>query len=98
MRCRDQAVVITGASMGIGEALARAFLDEGGRVVMSSRDLARVEEARNRVGDLDRTMAIACDVRNRSQIEALASGAKNRFGRIDVWINNAGYGLLDSVV
>lgn len=97
MRCRDQAVVITGASMGIGEALARTFLDEGARVVMSSRDLARVEEARSRLGDLDRTMAIACDVRHRSQIEALASGAKNRYGRIDAWINNAGYGLLDSV-
>ena len=97
MRCRDQVVVITGASMGIGEALARTFLDEGARVVMSSRDLTRVEEARNRVGDLDRTMAIACDVRDRSQIEALASGATNRYGRIDVWINNAGYGLLDSV-
>src|SRR5215472_342368 len=97
MRCRDQVVVITGASMGIGEALARAFLAEGARVVLSSRDLARLEEARSRVGDLDRTMAIACDVRERSQIDALASGAKNRFGKVDIWINNAGYGLLDSV-
>ena len=83
--------------MGIGEALARVFLAQGARVVSSSRDIARLEEARNRLGDTDRTAAISCDVRDRSQIEALASGAKNRFGKIDVWINNAGYGLLDSV-
>jgi short-subunit dehydrogenase len=97
MRCRDQVVVITGASMGIGEALARALLVEGASVVMSSRDLPRLEVARSRVGDLERTAAIACDVRDRSQIEALASNTRNRFGKIDVWINNAGYGLLDSV-
>src|SRR5690349_17098002 len=89
MRCRDQVVVITGASMGIGEALAQAFLSEGARVVLSSRDLTRLEEARGRVGDTDRTAAIACDVRDRNQIEALASEAKNRFGKINVWINNA---------
>jgi short-subunit dehydrogenase len=83
--------------MGIGEALARAFLLEGARVVLSSRDLARLEEARSRLGDSDRTAAIACDVRDRRQIEALVTVAKNRFGKIDVWVNNAGYGLLDSV-
>ena len=97
MRCRDQVVVITGASMGIGEALARAFLAQGACVVLSSRDIARLEEARNRVGDIERTAAIACDVRDRTQIEALASDVKSRFGKIDVWVNNAGYGLLDSV-
>ena len=97
MQCRDQVIVITGASMGIGEALARAFLAQGARVVLSSRDTARLEEARNRIGNIERTAAIACDVRDRSQIEALAAGARNRFGKIDVWINNAGYGLLDSV-
>ena len=97
MLCRDQVVVITGASMGIGEALARAFLAQGARVVLSSRDIARLEEARNRVGVMDRTAAIACDVRDRRQIEALASETNNRFGKIKVWINNAGYGLLDSV-
>lgn len=97
MRCKDQVVVITGASMGIGEALARVFLAEGARVVLSSRDLARLEEARKRIGAMDRTAAIACDVQDRAQIENLVRASKDRFGRIDVWINNAGYGMLDSV-
>lgn len=97
MHCRDQVVVITGASMGIGEALAHAFAVEGAHVVMSSRKLDALEQARSRVGLADRTAAIACDVRERDQILALVQQTRNRFGNIDVWVNNAGYGLLDSI-
>ena len=89
--------VITGASMGIGEAVAKLFADEGASVVLSSRSLDRAEAARQRVGHPERTIAIECDVRNREEVERLATGAVRRFGRIDVWINNAGHGLLDSV-
>jgi len=97
MLCRDQIVVITGASMGIGEALTRAFLEQGARVLMSSRNLAALEQARSRVGSLDRTIALACDVRERKQIESLVTQTRKQFGKIDVWVNNAGYGLLDSI-
>lgn len=89
--------VITGASMGIGEALAKLFSNEGASVVLSSRSIDRAETARQRVGHIDRTIAIECDVRNREEVERLATGAIRRFGRIDIWINNAGHGLLDSV-
>jgi short-subunit dehydrogenase len=97
MRCKDQVVIITGASMGIGEALARAFLAEGARVVLSSRALSRLEEVRSRIGSTDRTLAVACDVQSREQIDSLVRTCRDRFGSIDVWINNAGYGMLDSV-
>ena len=94
---RGKVVVITGASMGIGEALARAFVHEDCKVVLSSRDPARLEAARARVGAPERTLGIACDVRNREEIDSLLGLALHNFGRVDIWINNAGFGLQDSV-
>ncbi len=93
----SKVVVVTGASMGIGEALARIFADHGARVVLLSRDAGRAEAARDRVGHIERTLALSCDVRNREEIDRVLSLTLHHFNRIDVWINNAGHGLLDSV-
>jgi short-subunit dehydrogenase len=90
--------VVTGASMGIGEAIAKLFAEEGATVVLSSRDVARAEAARIRIGHPERTLALACDVRNREEIEQLLSLTLHNFGRVDIWVNNAGHGLVDSVV
>jgi uncharacterized protein len=94
---RGKVVVVTGASMGIGEALAKAFAREDCKVVLASRDPARLEAARARMGAPERTLAIACDVRNREEIDRLLSLTLHNFGRVDIWINNAGFGLQDSV-
>jgi short-subunit dehydrogenase len=90
-------VVITGASMGIGEAIAKLFADQGARVVLLSRDAGRAEAARSRVGHVERTLAFSCDVRNREEIDRVVGPTMHHFGRIDVWVNNAGHGILDSV-
>jgi short-subunit dehydrogenase len=89
--------VITGASMGIGEALARLFVEEGASVVMTSRDQARVEAARARIGHPERTLALTCDVRNREEIDRVLSLTLHNFERVDIWVNNAGHGMNDSV-
>ncbi len=83
--------------MGIGEAIAKLFVDEGASVVLCSRDAARAEAARARIGLPERTLALECDVRHREQIERLLSLTLHNFGRVDIWINNAGHGLRDSV-
>jgi len=90
-------VVVTGASMGIGEAIAKLFADQGATLVMLSRDAGRVEAARGRVGHGERTLAIACDVRHREEIDRAVGLTLHHFQRIDIWVNNAGHGLLDSV-
>lgn len=89
--------VITGASMGIGEAIAKLFADRGMTVVLLSRDAGRVEAARARIGHSERTLALACDVRHREEIDRAIALTMHHYQRIDLWINNAGHGLLDSV-
>jgi len=97
MELAGKIVVVTGASMGIGEAIAKLFADHGASVVMLSRDAGRVEAARGRVGRVERTLALACDVRHREEIDRAIGLTLHHFRRIDIWVNNAGHGLLDSV-
>src|SRR5450755_1202613 len=97
MEMDGKVVVVTGASMGIGEASAQVFADAGASVVLLSRDAKRAEEARQRIGHSERTLAAACDVRKREEIEQALALTLQRFGRVDVWVNNAGVGIRDAV-
>lgn len=98
MKLQDKVVVITGASMGIGEAIAKLFLREGAKLVLCARDLARTEAAAQRIGGTaENTLCLTCDVGKRDQVEALMQAAVKKFGRIDILVNNAGFGLNDSV-
>ena len=97
MELVGKVVVVTGASMGIGEAIARIFVKEGASVVLLSRDAGRAEAARVRIGCPERTVALSCDVRNSEEIDRVLALTLHHFKQVDVWINNAGHGLLDSV-
>jgi len=83
--------------MGIGEAIAKLFAENGARVVLLSRDSARAEAARARIGFPEQTMALACDVRHREEIDRVIGLTLHHFQRIDIWVNNAGRGILASL-
>lgn len=98
MKLEGKVAVITGASMGIGEAIAKLFLAEGAKLVLCARDIGRVEAAAQRIGATsERVLTLPCDVSRRDQVQALAQAALRQFSRIDIWINNAGFGLNDSI-
>jgi len=83
--------------MGIGEAIARLFAAQGASVVVLSRDSARAEAACNRIGFPERTATFSCDIRHSEEIDRILALTLHHFQRIDIWVNNAGHGLLDSV-
>lgn len=86
-------VVITGSSRGIGYGLADAFLDLGCRVVVSGREEETTRAAIGRLtanhGD-ENLFAQPCDVRKHEQVQSLWDASQERFGKVDIWINNAG--------
>jgi NAD(P)-dependent dehydrogenase (short-subunit alcohol dehydrogenase family) len=83
--------VITGAGSGIGRAVALAFLADGFRVVLAGRRESALREVLAQAGAAGGNgLAIPCDVTDATAVQALFSGTKSAFGRLDVLFNNAG--------
>ncbi|HEY0511334.1 MAG TPA: SDR family oxidoreductase [Thermoanaerobaculia bacterium] len=83
-------VVITGASRGIGEAIAEAFAAAGARLVLASRRLEGVEAVAERLrGRGGEAVAVACHTGREAEVQALVARARDAFGGVDVLINNA---------
>jgi NAD(P)-dependent dehydrogenase (short-subunit alcohol dehydrogenase family) len=87
--------LITGTSQGFGSELVRAALQKGDCVVATSRNPEKVASAFEK--SKDRLLAMPMDLRNSAQIAGVIDAAIKRFGKIDVLVNNAGYGLLGAV-
>ena len=91
----DKVVVVTGASAGIGAELAKQLAARGARVVLAARRKEELDTVANAIGE--QALAVVTDVTKKSDVERLAQAAITRFGRIDVWVNNAGRGISRSV-
>jgi NAD(P)-dependent dehydrogenase (short-subunit alcohol dehydrogenase family) len=86
---------ITGCSTGFGHELAKAVVARGWRAVVTARNASSIAELI--AGHDDTALAVALDVTKPDQIAAAVAGAERRFGRIDVLVNNAGYGYQSAI-
>lgn len=87
----NKVIVITGASSGIGEATAKLLTKRGDKVVLGARREERLQKLANEIkAEGGEVIYASTDVTKRSDVEALAKLAVDTFGRIDVWLNNAG--------
>ena len=93
LQTNNKVALVTGAGVGIGRAAAKALLKAGYRVVLTGRNLERLQKAIADIGGTnDNCLAVACDVGQPEQVKKLFAALKERFSRIDVLFNNAGIG------
>ena len=89
MKLQNKVAIVTGGARGIGEAIVRAYVAEGAKVVIA--DII-VEQARALAKELGpNTMALVLDVRDLKQIESAVQATVDKFGSLDILVNNAGY-------
>jgi NAD(P)-dependent dehydrogenase (short-subunit alcohol dehydrogenase family) len=88
---KGEVAVVTGAGRGIGEGIARVLAGAGASVVLAARRTHEIERGAKSIReDGGRALAITTDVTDEASVEALAQGAIDAFGRLDIWVNNAG--------
>ena len=88
----DRVAVVTGASRGIGEAIAARFAEAGARVVIAARKIESLEAAASSIGERfgkDRVLAVAAHTGKEEDCVRIVTEAKARFGKVDVLVNNA---------
>ena len=97
----NRTAIITGASQGLGVAIAEHFLAEGANVVLCARNADELEKQRKRLADvhgMDRVLAKAADISVRGEVDALFDAAQSRYGRLDILVCNAGvHGPIGSI-
>ncbi len=96
---RGQVALVTGASSGIGAAIARRLAVRGMRVALAARRGDRVSELAGEIAAMgSEALAITCDVRDEAQVRAMTQATVDRFGGIDVLVANAGLGYRSPLV
>jgi 3-oxoacyl-[acyl-carrier protein] reductase len=100
MKLLNKIAVITGAGKGIGKATAELFLSEGANIVLTSRNLAELEQIKsdNENKKIDNITIIAGDISKEDTISKVIDETIGKYGKIDILVNNAGFGIFDNMV
>jgi NAD(P)-dependent dehydrogenase (short-subunit alcohol dehydrogenase family) len=93
---KDKVVIVTGASNGIGRAIATAYLQEGAYVVLADIDESQGNQLLEQLDHKEAALFIKTDVRNEAEIIEMVQTTKAKFGKIDILINNVGKGIFKS--
>ena len=94
---RGKVAVVTGASRGIGKAVAQALLEEGCTVAICSRNAAQLDAAVAELSEKGRVLGVPADVTDENAVKRFVDAALKEFGRIDILVNNAGTHLRGTV-
>ena len=89
MRLKDKVAIVTGAASGFGAEIARQYVLEGAKVVVADINAAGAQAVADALGA--NAIAVACDVTKRADIDALVAKTVEKFGRLDIVVNNAGW-------
>ena len=88
---KGDVAVVTGAGRGIGEGIAKTYAKSGAAVICAARRTPEIERVAQEIRDAGgRAVAVTTDVTDEGSVEALAKAAIDAFGRLDIWVNNAG--------
>jgi len=90
MRLKDKVVIVTGASSDIGISIVKRFTEEGAKVVLLGRKLETLKKAIASIDNKDAAVPMQCDIINETQVSQTIEQILNKFGSIDILINNAG--------
>src|SRR5437660_172405 len=96
----NKTIVITGASSGIGAALAHRLGRDGCRLALAARRRAQLEDVAKQARELGApdVLVVEADVTKRADVERISAETLQRFGSYDVWVNNAGRGITRNVL
>ena len=94
MNIQNSVVIVTGASMGIGEAIARLLGEQGAKVVLAARSKEKLESLAAEIPD---SFVVQADMTKPEDITEMVRQAHEKFGRVDILINNAGQGMMAGI-
>jgi short-subunit dehydrogenase len=94
---RNRVIVITGASSGFGELTARLCAQAGARLVLVARSADKLEQLARSLGGPDRVLVVPTDITDQEAVARMAAQVIQHYGRVDVLVNNAGYGFFEPV-